>query len=132
MGGNDMSKVFVLIAMIFCHVLDDFVLQSAFLADGKCRSWWQRNAPEPMYDFDYIVCLLMHAASWSFMIMLPIAIYYWFWVDSVFVIMWLFNVCIHAFVDNQKANKHTLNLIQDQIIHLLQIVITFAIAMWLF
>jgi hypothetical protein len=34
------------------------------------------------------------------------------------------NTIIHAIVDDLKANRNKLNLIQDQLLHLAQIVIT--------
>ena len=40
----------------------------------KQKKWWQENAPQKLYKYDYIVALIMHSMSWSFMIMLPIAI----------------------------------------------------------
>lgn len=57
------------------------------------------------------------------MIMLPLAIY------SGFALGWLWlaypiNTLIHMCVDDLKVNRHKLNLIQDQFIHLGQIIIT--------
>jgi hypothetical protein len=39
----------------------------------------------------------------------------------------IYNWLIHAYVDNLKANNHKINLIQDQSIHLVQIIITWAL-----
>ena len=68
-----MSSIFILCAMIFLHIIDDYVLQAPCLCDLKQKSFWEKNAPEEQYKKDYIVALIMHAISWSFMIMLPIA-----------------------------------------------------------
>lgn len=116
---------FTIIAMIFCHILDDFFLQSAWLANGKQKSWWEKNASDPLYKNDYIMALFAHAFSWAFMIMLPIAWYLHFQVGPFFILFLAINMTIHAIIDDQKANKHALNLIQDQLLHLLQIAITF-------
>lgn len=109
--------------MIFCHVVDDHYLQGC-LASMKQKKWWQENAPQKLYKYDYIVALIMHSMSWSFMIMLPIAISISFNIPIVFLIIFICNAIIHGVVDNLKANKLKVNLIIDQSIHLLQIAIT--------
>lgn len=60
--------------MLFCHIVDDYYLQG-ILASMKQKKWWQENAPDKLYEYDYLIALLMHGFSWAFMIMLPIA--YW-------------------------------------------------------
>ena len=119
-------KYFILLCMIFCHIVDDYYLQG-ILASMKQKSWWQQNTPDKLYRHDYIMALLMHAFSWSFMIMLPIAVFMYCqqWQFNPLIIgIYLFNMLIHAVVDHQKANRKTINLIQDQLIHLAQIVVT--------
>ena len=114
--------LFIFLAMIFCHIVDDYYLQG-WLANAKQKKWWQENAPQQLYKYDYIMALICHAFSWSFMIMLPIAIFLHFnlgWLYLAYPI----NLIIHAIVDDLKCNKHKINLIQDQIIHLTQISIT--------
>lgn len=111
--------------MFFCHILDDFFLQSAFLVNGKQKGWWEKVAPDPKYKYDYIVCLFMHSASWAFMIMLPAAWYHGFNVADNFIAIFAFNVAIHLYVDDLKANQGMINLIQDQLVHIFQIVGTF-------
>ena len=119
-----MSSSFVLIAMIFFHVLDDYFLQG-ILASMKQKDWWMSNAPQKMYRFDYIVALVMHSLSWSFMIMLPIAIQHHFIIKSDFILCFIFNSILHMFVDNAKANWKTINLVVDQGVHIAQIIVTF-------
>ena len=63
----------------------------------------------------------MHAFSWAFMIMLPIAAVMKFEIDLLFGIIFGVNVVIHAIIDNEKANKFRINLWVDQLIHLAQI-----------
>lgn len=116
-----MSREFVFIAMIFCHILDDFVLQAPSLSNLKQKSWWEENAPNSMYKNDYIMALSIHAFSWSFMVMLPIALFYKLNVPIEFIGIMIVNAIIHAYVDNSKANIGSINLVQDQLIHLLQI-----------
>ena len=118
------NRMFVLLCMIFLHIVDDYYLQG-WLASAKQKKYWEENAPDEMYKNDYKWALLMHSFSWSFMIMLPIAFIRNFCIDFVFIIWFIFNIFIHMITDDMKANKKELNLINDQIIHLMQILITF-------
>lgn len=114
-------KLFILFVMIFAHIVDDYYLQG-ILASLKQKTWWEnQKSYKPMYKYDYIVALIMHAFSWSFMISLPI-LYFGFtkWI----VVAIILNTIIHGIVDDLKANKHKINLIMDQSIHIVQIVIT--------
>ena len=116
-------NLFIILAMIFCHIVDDYYLQG-WLASAKQKKWWEENAPQKLYNHDYIMALIMHSMSWSFMIMLPIAISMSFNVSILFVIVFILNAIIHALVDNLKANKLQISLITDQLIHLSQIFAT--------
>ena len=115
---------FILIAMLFCHVLDDYTLQG-ILASMKQKKWWKEHAPHELYKYDYIIALIMHSISWSFMIMLPIAISHSFEITPIFIVFFIINVVIHAITDHLKANMLKINLIIDQTIHIVQIVLTF-------
>lgn len=119
-----MNILFVLILMIFCHIVDDYYLQG-WLASAKQKQWWKDNAPDKLYRFDYIWALIMHSFSWSFMIMLPIALFNSFAISGAFVGMLVFNMIMHAFVDDLKANKRMINLWTDQFCHMVQIAGTF-------
>lgn len=118
-----MNKAFIFLSMIFCHIIDDYYLQGV-LANLKQREWWKKNAPQDIYAHDYIMALFMHSFSWSFMVMLPIAVSNKFNIGIRFIFLMAVNMLIHGYVDHMKANKRCINLIQDQSIHLLQIVIT--------
>lgn len=117
------TRWFVLLAMIFCHVVDDYYLQG-ILASMKQKDWWRKNAPQELYRCDWIPAILAHAFSWSFCIMLPIVIYSKFDLTLAFYILFIMNVAVHATVDNAKCNKHEINLVLDQTLHLIQIICT--------
>lgn len=120
-----MLNEFTLFLMFFAHIADDYYLQG-ILATLKQKAWWQRSAPQKMYRHDYLAALIAHAFSWSFMIMLPIALAYGFHGLPRFYGSGLFlNMVIHAVVDHQKANRGRINLITDQALHLIQILVTF-------
>lgn len=125
-----MSPAFILLSMVFCHIIDDYYLQG-ILAKLKQKSWWQENTPHDLYKHDYIVALIMHAFSWSFMIMLPIFIQSSFQPSWVLIFAFVVNACVHAIVDDLKANKRVINLITDQTCHIAQIISTFALYMGL-
>lgn len=112
--------------MAFLHIIDDYNLQG-WLASAKQREWWKNNAPLKLYKYDYILALITHSFSWSFMIMFPIALHMSFNIDYIFIIILFANVFIHAFIDDLKANKKKINLRTDQIIHVTQIIVTFFI-----
>lgn len=124
-----MNKVFIVLLMIFFHIVDDYYLQR-WLASAKQKKYWKENAPEPMYKYDYIWALLMHSYSWTFMIMLPIAFFMNFNVTPLFLICFIVNIVIHAVTDNLKANNLKINLWEDQLIHMLQITGTAMIFLW--
>lgn len=121
-----MNGLFVLLSMMFCHIVDDYYLQGK-LALFKQKSWWEEKAPDQLYKYDYIVGLIMHSFSWAFMVMLPVAVSQEFQIDAVFMIMFITNTIVHAIVDDLKANKRKINLVTDQSIHIGQIIVTFLI-----
>lgn len=120
-----MNILLVLIFMIFFHILEDFHLQG-ILASMKQKKWWEENAPQSLYEHDYIVALIMHSFSWTTMIFIPVFVYRFyvgvevinFWVLILFII----SVIVHAVVDDAKANKFSINLICDQMFHMAQII----------
>lgn len=115
------EKLFTLCAMIFMHILDDYKLQG-MLSNLKQETWWKENYPNKLYKYDYIIALITHSFSWSFMILLPVTLY--MGIKEFNIIVVLINLIIHAIVDDLKANKLKINLIQDQLIHIIQIIIT--------
>lgn len=121
-----MNSEFTLLFMIFLHIVDDYYLQG-WLASAKQKKYWRENAPEKLYKYDYICALFMHSFSWAFMIMLPIAINLNFEINFVFTAIFVVNLTVHAIVDDLKANRRKINLWIDQLIHIVQIVLTFLI-----
>lgn len=114
----------ILLFMIFCHIIDDYKIQAPVLNNLKQKAYWTENAPDKLYRYDYLMALFMHSFSWAFMILLPLTIYalinngQWHW------LFFVVNLVIHFVVDDLKANHKKINLIQDQMIHLAQIVVT--------
>lgn len=123
-------KILILIVMLFCCIVDDYYLQG-WLASAKQKSWWEKNAPNPLYKNDYIMALVEHAFSWTCMVHIPLVIYIIvnnidtnaLCLVGIFIVNWM----IHAMTDNAKANLMKINLIQDQLIHIGQILITWLV-----
>lgn len=110
----------ILLSMIFLHIVDDFYLQG-ILAQMKQKSWWDK-AGSDLYRHDYIVALLTHAFSWSYMIHLPLLVTYRSDMPiKLFLFEFVVNWLKHAYIDNLKANKRKINLVTDQSLHILQI-----------
>lgn len=116
----------VLLCMIYLHLIDDYKMQG-WLASAKSKHWWLVNSPYPTekYEYDYIIALLEHGFMNSFMVHIPI--YLWLCQnEKILLISVLIFAIIHSFIDHLKANCKMINLIQDQIIHIVLIVIWWA------
>ena len=126
------QRLLILFIMIFCHLIDDYKLQG-ILANMKQRQWWKENADKYLYRNDYKIALIEHAFSLSFMITLPFLVISFIQNNSLLMILliisYFINTTIHAFIDNLKANKHVINLVEDQLDHLVQIICTWIILM---
>ena len=114
----------IIALMLLGHLVSDYTLQG-WLADGKQKKWWQKLVPNGelprKYRFDYLAALVCHALYWSIFICAP------FYASAYFLWAILANTVVHAIVDDLKANRGVLNLIQDQLLHLNQILVTFFI-----
>jgi hypothetical protein len=73
------------------------------------------------------MALMEHAFSWTFMIHVPVIAAGSNIPLSMLLLTFAINWSIHAIVDDLKANKKAINLIQDQSIHLVQIILTWGI-----
>lgn len=125
-----MKYVILLFAMMFFHIVDDYYLQvQGMLAQMKQKKWWKEHAPDELYKNDYIMALAEHAFSWSFMIHIPIFVFVCLcgvsvtW-HEVVVLSVILNTVIHAYIDHKKANLLQINLVEDQLLHLGQILLT--------
>ena len=123
-------KILLLIAMLFFHIIDDYYLQG-FLASAKQKVWWEKNYPDKLYKYDYIMALIEHAFSWTVMINIPAITYVLIlginFPTLLFIDLFIANIIAHAYVDNMKANLLKINLIGDQLIHIFQITLTWLV-----
>ena len=143
-------KIFILIAMILLHIIEDFHLQG-ILANMKQKNWWDKQIVDfppkkaNKYRKDYVISLISHSLENSIFIVLPIIIdqlIYTFTTNpnNSYFIMWiayiLFNTIAHSYVDDLKCNKLKINLITDQLLHFITIILLFVgcwkdLGMWM-
>ena len=112
----------ILLLMVFCHIIEDFHIQG-ILANLKQRTWWYEQVGyDYRYGNDYIPPILAHGFEWSVFIHIPLLFAYGF-TFTIFISL-IINALFHAHIDHLKCNWHKLNLVQDQILHMIQILIT--------
>ena len=118
--------VYIFLIMILLHIIDDFVLQPICLSKLKQKSFWETYVKDnEKYKFDYKAALVIYALSWSIMIHLPLMV---IGVSEYGILLSvILNTIMHAWIDNEKANKLNITLFEDQMMHLGQIVITWAL-----
>ena len=125
------SNYYILLFMIFNHIIADYVLQG-ILATLKQKDYWKNECMkngivfnDSIYKYDYVAALFMHSFCWTFMIMLPILVVTTYTINPiVFSGVFAINLIIHYVVDDLKANYKIINLCQDQIFHMIQIFVT--------
>ena len=109
--------------MLFMHVIEDFHVQG-ILADLKQKRWWTENVKtkgfDHRYDRDYTVGLLAHGFEWSFFVHIPLIYFIGF--DPILLISLSVNAILHSWIDHLKCNLYATNLIEDQAMHIVQIV----------
>ena len=118
--------IYIFLIMILLHIIDDFVLQPICLSKLKQKTFWEPYVKDnEKYKFDYKVALVIHALSWAIMINLPLM----FIVSNEILVLIsvIINATIHAYIDDEKANKLNITLLEDQLIHLIQIGVTWAL-----
>lgn len=113
--------------MLFLHFLSDFTLQGWF-AQGKQKSWWKKQCKDADIEFspyrhDYVCALIEHSAYWAVITFAPLIFFAsWpsWWSMAIFVIV---QIAVHAVIDDRKANKLKINLVQDQLAHMGQLIL---------
>lgn len=113
----------MLALMVLLHLIADYTLQGC-LANLKQKRWWEDNltrAPVPdkdRYRHDYACGLVCHGLYWSLVVCLPLLLVG----GCAYAANALIQGLVHACIDDQKANRFSLNLIEDQALHAVQII----------
>ena len=125
-----MTLLLSLLSMIFCHLIADYNLQG-IMANLKQKIWWEQKGYRGHYEKDYICALIEHSFIWTFCVFIPVFVLIYKNVIvsnlAILAIVFILNVAWHSYIDDLKANKFKLNLIQDQLAHLAQIIVTWLI-----
>jgi hypothetical protein len=123
---NAFYIICLLMATVLMHLLADYSLQG-ILASMKQKVWWEKNAPDPMYKNDWIAGLVCHSAMWGLLCAVPSVVACWLlgsWTMGILTLaLMIISIVGHCFIDTAKANAHKINLIQDQELHLVQLMI---------
>ena len=143
-------KIFILFLMLLMHYIEDFHLQGC-LANLKQKKWWvdtlckefdcddkREEVREPyltttIYKNDYKMSLFAHSIENALFVMLPLIVdtlisEYTNHVQNIWILFVpsIILICVsHYFIDDSKANKMKINLVQDQLLHLGFIVFIF-------
>ncbi len=126
------------------HLLADYFLQGC-LSDLKQKRWWNEQLRklykdydghdktfgwmsrlQDKYRYDYIAGLVCHALMWTIVTFFPLM---WFCGATAFTALVVVNTLVHFVVDHMKANTHRINLVQDQSIHMVQVIAPVLIVM---
>lgn len=121
-----MDVIIVLVLCLFAHSVYDFHIQG-ILANLKQKKWWMENVFvkgfDHKYEYDYLAALVTHGFEWSVAMHLPL-IFFW-GVDPILLISSiLVNTVVHCIVDDLKCNRFKINLIEDQLFHFIQVILT--------
>lgn len=119
--------------MLALHVFADYHLQG-ILAQLKQKDWWGKQKecfPLTKYKDDYKVALACHSFEWSFVVMLPMI---YTLIQNVnigvmicYIALLITNSFLHYTIDDLKANDKSINLVNDQLLHMIQIGVTWAL-----
>jgi len=108
--------------MLLLHFIADYTLQGC-LADLKQRKWWRDKIKSDevwdKYKDDYKIALLSHGMYWSLIVCLPLLMAGG-WVYSVNAAV---HGLVHTGIDDMKANRLSINLKEDQLLHVVQLVL---------
>lgn len=112
----------ILALMLLAHLVADYTLQGC-LADIKQKRWLEekmmlvKDNRRRKYRNDYKAALACHSLYWSLIVCFPLVA-----VNSpLYATMSFAQAVVHCVIDDAKANRGLLNLVQDQVLHGLQI-----------
>lgn len=110
--------------MVLMHVVEDFHLQGR-MADMKQKAFWEPYGEK--YAWDHVPALLLHGFEWSVLVAMPIMLAEGFGLPAWFYGAVALNGLVHSYVDHLKCNRLRISLVQDQCIHMMQVVALLAV-----
>lgn len=142
----------LILMCILLHLFADYTLQG-WLASGKQKAWWneqinkmldmykaahhdvvvnefnktriedEHNRLKHKYGRDWVMAMFEHGLYWTLVTFAPI-IFFNKVNDWVILALVVVNTVFHCVVDDLKANKFVINLVDDQMFHFAQICFT--------
>lgn len=109
--------------LLLAHIIDDFFLQIPALSNMKQKGYWVKLVPEinkTKYKNDYMMALVIHGFSWSIIVHLLFILITPYDIAQLSLSI-IIHAVVHLLVDHMKANLGWINLIQDQLIHMIQL-----------
>lgn len=136
-------KIFILFLMLLMHYIEDFHLQGC-LANLKQKKWWGEQMTNndihshyalehSIYKNDYKMSLFAHSIENALFVMLPMIVdmlisEFTHCMQNTWILFIPSTILIcvsHYLIDDSKANKMEINLVQDQLYHLCIILLIF-------
>lgn len=136
-------KIFILFIMLLMHYIEDFHLQGC-LANLKQKKWWEKQMSNndmhshyalehSIYKNDYKMSLFAHSIENALFVMLPLIVdmlisEFTHCLQNTWILFIPSTILIcvsHYLIDDSKANKMKINLVQDQLYHLCVILLIF-------
>lgn len=136
-------KIFILFVILLMHYIEDFHLQGC-LANLKQKKWWREQMinndihshyalEHSIYKNDYKMSLFAHSIENALFVMLPLIIdmlisEFTHCMQNTWILFIPSTILIcvsHYLIDDSKANKMEINLVQDQLYHLCIILLIF-------
>lgn len=142
----------LILMCILLHLFADYTLQG-WLASGKQKAWWneqinkmleaykaahhdvvvneynrtriedEHNRLKCKYGLDWAMAMFEHSLYWTLVTFAPI-IFLNRVNDWVILGVVVINTIFHCVIDDLKANKLVINLVDDQMFHFAQIIFT--------
>ena len=75
------------------------------------------------YGLDWAMAMFEHSLYWTLVTFAPIIFFYHINYQITLCVV-LINIIFHFIVDDLKANKFAINLVEDQVLHFVQIIAT--------
>jgi hypothetical protein len=117
------------ITILFFHIIADYNLQGVLAQMKSVRFWKDLKERESKRKDgfkisikDWIMPMIEHSFMWSFIVHLPIIMFYSINPITIIVSI-IIHTCFHMLIDSLKANTNDINLIADQLFHMLQIIL---------
>lgn len=120
----------LLVTMFFMHFLTDYYIQSKANQNIKDKKWWKKRHPNNKRKvlISYIFGLIVHSFVWSFSVIFPF--YYKTGIMPYGLIA--VNILLHVIIDDCKTNKKCISSITDQVLHSVQIILTFLLLCFIY